>query len=160
MGDAFGNVLDFGDFTDVLGNLTGDYDKLFDQDPFLSDNTTNSWPTNGETGLTLKMYNALDDTWQDEFDAAISDWENGDPDALTHNRQLGSSRTPKSPMLTPEWRAEYDLAINKLEQVKRDPDNSDSQWRLLRDHSRGGDYVRKLGEKYTLQVHMFYAMPI
>lgn len=29
------------------------------------------------------MLNALDETWQDEFTLAVSDWENGDPDALT-----------------------------------------------------------------------------
>jgi hypothetical protein len=75
------------------------------------------------------------------------------------NRRLGSNTTRKSPILTPEWRAEYDLAINELEQVRRDPDNSDSAWRLLREHSRGGDYVRRLGTEYTLEVHMLYAMP-
>jgi hypothetical protein len=99
VGDALGNVSGFGDFTDVLGNLTGNYDELFDLDPFLSDNTTNSWPTNGENGLTLEMYNALDDTWQDEFDAAIWDWENGDPDCLTlvvKNVDVDHSCQPKS----------------------------------------------------------------
>lgn len=49
----------------------------------MSDNTTNSWPTNGQGGLELEMLNALDDTWQNEFATAVADWENGDPDALT-----------------------------------------------------------------------------
>jgi hypothetical protein len=56
---------------------------LYDKDPFLSDNSTSSWPTSGKGGLELEIVNALDDTWQDEFKLAVSDWENGDPDSLT-----------------------------------------------------------------------------
>lgn len=82
IGNNLGDIGNFGDFTDVLGNLTGDYGQLFDLDPFLSDNTTSAWPAKG-SGLTLEMWNALDETWQDEFDAAIDDWENGEPDALS-----------------------------------------------------------------------------
>lgn len=80
--DAFGDG--FGDFRDVLGNWSGfDFGDLFDSDPFLSDNSTSSWKTTGSGGLDLDILNALDDTWQDEFELAIYDWENGDPDALT-----------------------------------------------------------------------------
>jgi hypothetical protein len=79
---------DFGDFTDVLGNLTtGD---LFDQwdlneDPFVGDNSTSQWDqdTRGQGGLTLLLQNALDDTWTQEFEIAVSDWESGTPDSLT-----------------------------------------------------------------------------
>lgn len=68
----------------VRRNLTNlDIGDLYDGDPFLSDNTTSSWPTNGEGGLELEMQNALDETWQTEFQTAVSDWDNGDPDALT-----------------------------------------------------------------------------
>lgn len=60
-----------------------DFGDLYDSDPFLSDNTTNSWPTNGEGGLELDILNALDDTWQGEYAIAFDDWNNGNPDALT-----------------------------------------------------------------------------
>jgi hypothetical protein len=82
---------DFGDFSDVLGNLTGDgFGDLFDnwnidQDPFVGDNSTSNWPQDnrGQGGLTLQIQNALDDTWTQEFGIAVSDWENGTPDPLT-----------------------------------------------------------------------------
>lgn len=76
---------DFGDFTDVLGNWTDDikFDDLFDNDPFVGDNSTNAWPSSGNGGLQLELLNALDDTWQNEFAAAVLDWEEGDPDTLT-----------------------------------------------------------------------------
>lgn len=45
----------------------------------MGDNTTYAWksnlvqPNNG--GLHLELQNALDDTWQEEFAVAVSDWE-------------------------------------------------------------------------------------
>lgn len=79
--DAFGS---FGDFRDVLGNISDfTFGDFYNNDPFLSDNSTSSWPTTGEGGLQLEIVNALDDTWQTEFSTAISDWDNGNPDALT-----------------------------------------------------------------------------
>jgi hypothetical protein len=87
---AVGDVFDdidfggFGNFSDVLDGL-GNFSvgDLYDNDPFLSDNTTQSWKTRGEGGLELELQNALDDTWQDEFAKAVLDWEEGEPDALT-----------------------------------------------------------------------------
>eukprot|EP00934_Nitzschia_sp_Nitz4_P004064 Nitzschia sp. Nitz4//scaffold177_size45885//37495//38545//NITZ4_007212-RA/size45885-processed-gene-0.51-mRNA-1//-1//CDS//3329539076//4054//frame0 len=88
--DALSDIDSWGDFTDVLGNLSGvEFGDLFDTDPFLSDNSTNSWPTSGSGGLELVLLNALDDTWQTEFVNAVDDWENGDPDALTLTIQQG-----------------------------------------------------------------------
>jgi len=84
VGDLPDKFRDFGDFSDVLGNLTDfDFGDLYDADPFLSDNTTSAWPTNGEGGLELDILNALDDTWQGEYAIAFDDWNNGNPDALT-----------------------------------------------------------------------------
>ena len=79
----------FGDFTNVLGEWGDDvnFGDLFDEDPFVSDNTTYQWETNGKGGLDLTMWNALDDSWQEEYDLAIEDWENGDPDALTLKKE-------------------------------------------------------------------------
>ena len=73
--------IDFDDFTAVLeGGLDGlDFGRFFDSDPKLGDNTTYNWmsklvePDNG--GLHLTLLNALDDTWQQEFEDAISDWQ-------------------------------------------------------------------------------------
>jgi len=81
---AWENFGGFDDFRDVLGNISDfDFGSFYNNDPYLSDNTTNSWPTSGEGGLSLEVINALDDTWQTEFAAAMDDWENGNPDALT-----------------------------------------------------------------------------
>ncbi|KAI2499032.1 hypothetical protein MHU86_15479 [Fragilaria crotonensis] len=38
--------------------------------------------TTGKGGITLDVFNALDDTWQRFFAQAISDWNSGTPDAL------------------------------------------------------------------------------
>jgi hypothetical protein len=81
--DTFGNI-DFGDFTDVLENFTGFGPGIFSNDPYVGDNTTNIWiGATGVGGLTLELYNALDDTWQSEFAEAVGDWDNCNPDALT-----------------------------------------------------------------------------
>ena len=57
----------------------GDY---YDTDPFVADNSTKAWRNDG-VGLELEIVNALDDTWQDEFEQAVSDWDGGSPDTLT-----------------------------------------------------------------------------
>ena len=80
-----------GDFKDVLEEgLAGmDFGQFFDNDPRVGDNTTYTWksslvqPNNG--GLHLTLMNALDDTWQQEFEDAIADWEKSD--ALTLDPQ-------------------------------------------------------------------------
>ena len=65
-------------------NLSGfNFGDFYSNDPYLSDNSTSVWPTSGEGGLTLEIINALDDTWQTEFNTAITDWDSGEPDALT-----------------------------------------------------------------------------
>lgn len=79
MAEDFGNTvknIDFGDFTDVLQNFTGFSSDLFNEDPFVGDNTTNLWVghTRGEGGLSLELWNALDDSWQQEYSEAVNDW--------------------------------------------------------------------------------------
>jgi len=80
--------MDLGNFTDVLDGLDGlDFGDLFNDDPKLGDNTTYLWrsdyiqPSNG--GLQLKLLNALDDTWQSEFEQAVSDWKESEALTLT-----------------------------------------------------------------------------
>ena len=81
--NTFGNI-DFGDFSDVLQNFTGITPELWDADPYVGDNSTQIWRgTNGEDGLTLELWNALDDTWQEEFAEAVNDWDNCGPDVLS-----------------------------------------------------------------------------
>jgi len=82
--DKFTNV-DWGDFSDVLKNLTGNRGDLWDRDPFMGDNTKHAWRTNNgkKKGLDLELQNALDETWQNEFYLAVKDWDEGTPDALT-----------------------------------------------------------------------------
>mmetsp|Transcript_32771 Transcript_32771/g.70785 ORF Transcript_32771/g.70785 Transcript_32771/m.70785 type:complete len:287 (+) Transcript_32771:173-1033(+) len=79
---------DLSDFTNVLDGLGGfSFGDLFNDDPKLGDNTTLTWDDdfvqirNG--GLHLTLRNALDDTWQDEFDAAVADWQESDALVLT-----------------------------------------------------------------------------
>lgn len=79
MAEDFGNTvknIDFGDFTDVLQNFTGFSSDLFNEDPFVGDNTTNLWVGHirGEGGLSLELWNALDDSWQQEYSEAVNDW--------------------------------------------------------------------------------------
>mmetsp|Transcript_21186 Transcript_21186/g.60491 ORF Transcript_21186/g.60491 Transcript_21186/m.60491 type:complete len:373 (+) Transcript_21186:383-1501(+) len=75
---------DFGDYSNVLGNLTTFVDQ-WDVDPFVGDNSTSPWgqTTEGVGGLSLELQNALQDTWINEFEKAVRDWDNGNPDALT-----------------------------------------------------------------------------
>ena len=79
---------DLGNFTNVLDDLDDfSFGDLFNDDPKQGDNTTLVWkdrfvqPNNG--GLHLTLRNALDDTWQSEFDAAVSDWQESDSLRLT-----------------------------------------------------------------------------
>jgi len=82
---------DLGNFTDVLDGLDGvSIGDLFGGDPMLGDNTTLSWDNdhvdaeNG--GLHLTLHNALDDTWQSEFELAVADWKESDALQLTTER--------------------------------------------------------------------------
>jgi hypothetical protein len=82
---------DLGNFTDVLDGLDGvSFGDLFGGDPMLGDNTTFVWDkdhVDGDTGgLRLTLMNALDDTWQSEFDLAVSDWMESDALRLTTER--------------------------------------------------------------------------
>ena len=89
--NAAGNVT-LDDFKDVLKNgLDGlDFGRFFDNDPSVGDNSTYNWkseyiqPNNG--GLHLTLYNALDDTWQQEFQDAVADWEESPALVLTTER--------------------------------------------------------------------------
>lgn len=70
--------IDFGDLKGALENFTGFTPDLWDEDPFVGDNTTNLWKgyTKGSGGLTLELWNALDESWQTEFVEAVDDWNN------------------------------------------------------------------------------------
>ncbi len=89
--EDLGLPTDFGNFTDVLGGLSDDlFAELYGGDPMLGDNTTMSWEDtfvqkdNG--GLHLTLQNALDDTWQSEFEQAVADWKDSDALQLTTER--------------------------------------------------------------------------
>lgn len=70
--------IDFGDLTGVLENFTGFTPDLWNQDPFVGDNSTNVWRghTSGSGGLSLQLLNALDESWQTEYVEAFDDWNN------------------------------------------------------------------------------------
>jgi len=97
-GDALANQTrdwDFGDLSSVLGNLTDlgeDFaGQLMDQDPFLSNNETQSWPIRTRDGLNLELVSALEDRWSDEFDMAVSDWDDGNPNVLSLSTRIDTT---------------------------------------------------------------------
>lgn len=103
--DVLNDVFDFGDFKNVLGNLTNtDFGELFDKDPFglttpddndgfFGDDKTHVWETNGN-GLQLELQNALDENWYKEFDIAVNDWSQSN--ALTlKTKQIDIDRNCK-----------------------------------------------------------------
>lgn len=82
---------DLGNFTDVLDGLDDlSFGDLFNDDPQLGSNETIKWkssfiqPNNG--GLNLKLVNVLDDTWQNEFNLAVADWNESPALTLTTER--------------------------------------------------------------------------
>lgn len=82
---------DLGNFTDVLDGLDDlSFGDLFNEDPKQGDNTTLKWHSDyvkyDAGGLHLTLQNALDDTWQDAFEAAVSDWSESAALVLTKER--------------------------------------------------------------------------
>eukprot|EP00584_Thalassiosira_punctigera_P008114 CAMPEP_0172543176 /NCGR_PEP_ID=MMETSP1067-20121228/13631_1 /TAXON_ID=265564 ORGANISM="Thalassiosira punctigera, Strain Tpunct2005C2" /NCGR_SAMPLE_ID=MMETSP1067 /ASSEMBLY_ACC=CAM_ASM_000444 /LENGTH=289 /DNA_ID=CAMNT_0013329541 /DNA_START=441 /DNA_END=1310 /DNA_ORIENTATION=+ len=74
---------DLGNFTNVLDDLDDfSFGDLFQNDPKEGDSTTLVWKDSfvepGNGGLHLVLQNALDETWQGEFDAAVEDWQKSD----------------------------------------------------------------------------------
>jgi len=70
--------IDFGDLTGALENFTGFTPEMWDEDPYVGDNVTNLWEgyTKGTGGLQLELWNALDDSWSNEYVEAVNDWNN------------------------------------------------------------------------------------
>lgn len=66
----------FGDLTGALENFTGFTPELWDEDPYVGNNTTNLWEgyTKGNGGLKLELWNALDESWSNEYVEAVKDW--------------------------------------------------------------------------------------
>jgi hypothetical protein len=86
--DMPGDWSDLSNFTDVLEGLSDElFAELYGGDPMLGDNTTYLWDdTFVDGGLTLTLQNALDDTWQTEFDMAVADWQASEALQLTAER--------------------------------------------------------------------------
>ena len=83
--------VDLDNFTDVLEGLSDEiFAELYGGDPMLGDNTTVNWDEQyvmrDDGGLHLTLQNALDDTWQSEFEAAVADWKESDALQLTTER--------------------------------------------------------------------------
>ncbi len=55
--------------------------------------------SNTDGGLSLKVVNALDTQWHAYFDVAVSDWDNGAPDALTLSSEVASAPDPGCTMI-------------------------------------------------------------
>ena len=75
--------------TDVLDGLDDlSFGGLFNEDPKLGNNQTTRWKSEfiKDDGLHLTLYNALDDTWQQEYNDAIADWQQSDALQLTTQR--------------------------------------------------------------------------
>jgi hypothetical protein len=54
-------------------------------DPFLGKTVSelSRWNNGGKGGLNLEVINALDSSWDSEFQLAVNDWDYGSPDSLT-----------------------------------------------------------------------------
>lgn len=80
---------DFGNFSNVLDGLDDlSFGDLFDEDPNKGYNGTlkiwnDEFVKENDGGLHLTLQNALDDTWQEEFAAAVADWQESDALQLT-----------------------------------------------------------------------------
>lgn len=90
----------FGVFTeeDIEGATGIDVPSLppiFFNDPFegVPPESTSKWQNGGSGGLSLTIVNHAQDQWNTEFAQAISDWDNGTPDALTLTTQQGTYDT-------------------------------------------------------------------
>ena len=85
------NEWDLGNFTDVLDGLDDlSFGDLFDNDPYEGSAEVLKWHDDfvkyDDGGLHLTLQNALDDTWQDAFDAAVDDWSESEALVLTKER--------------------------------------------------------------------------
>ena len=82
--------LDLSNFTDVLDGLDGiSFGDLFQEDPSYGDGETVSWNrkfVKNPGGLHLTLQNALDETWQQEFELAVADWNESPALTLTTKR--------------------------------------------------------------------------
>lgn len=97
------------DFTHVLGNLTDkDWDMGFNEDPYVGDNSTQIWKGSKGKGLSLQLQNALDDTWQTEFEAAVGDWKESNTLELTVvNVDVDYSCTPVDGVMVVSQRSNF-----------------------------------------------------
>ena len=78
-------VIDQNDIQDATGIDVPSLPPAFFKDPFagVPQNSTAKWANGGSGGLSLKIVNYCQDQWEDEFNQAVSNWDNGSPDALT-----------------------------------------------------------------------------
>ena len=77
------------DIENVTGVDVPSLPPFFFNDPYegVPPEETAKWQSTGTGGLSLTVVNYCQDQWDSEFSQAISDWDNGDPDALTLTTQ-------------------------------------------------------------------------
>jgi hypothetical protein len=85
----------FGDSTKLQGLIPGT-DMLFASEDLGEQYV---WRRSNTDGLTLNIINALDTQWYTYFDTAVSDWDNGTPDALTLTSEVASAPDPDCTMV-------------------------------------------------------------
>ena len=68
---------------DKLEKITTKFDFTKALDPFAGGVEVPQWRSEGSGGLEVEFLNALDSSWQVEFQLGIADWDYGNPDALT-----------------------------------------------------------------------------
>jgi hypothetical protein len=66
-------------------NLIGISPSFQNTDPYFGRNNSHvvPWDNGGSGGLKLQVLNSLESKWTAEFNTALSQWDNGSPDALT-----------------------------------------------------------------------------
>lgn len=77
------------DIADATGIDVPSLPPFFFNDPFegVPQESTAKWANSGSGGLALTIVDYTSDDWQGALDTAISDWDNGTPDALTLSTQ-------------------------------------------------------------------------
>lgn len=87
----------FGDSAKIQASIPG-ADWLFASEA-LGEQYVWKGYNDGDGGLTLNIINALDTEWHTYFDVAVSDWDNGSPDALTLSSEVASAPDPDCTMV-------------------------------------------------------------
>jgi hypothetical protein len=73
-----------------LQGILPDIELYRNEDPLMGEVYTWEATNGNQAGLELTLLNCLDSEWHHFFETAVEQWDNGIPDSLTLNTELGS----------------------------------------------------------------------